>query len=71
MQKIYHVDLTDEEREVLLKLIRSGKEAARKINRARILLLADEGKTDGQIKEALHTSKPTVQRTRQRFVGLC
>jgi len=68
MRKIYHVDLTDDERHALLKFIRSGKEAARKINRARILLLADEGKTDGQIKEALHTSKPTVQRTRQRFV---
>ncbi len=68
MTKIYHVDLTDEERDALLKLIRSGKEAARKINRARILLLADEGKTDRQITEALHTSKPTVQRTRQRFV---
>ncbi len=67
-RKIYIVDLTDEERETLLDLIQSGKTSARKLNRARILLLADEGKTDKEISEALHTSKSTVQRTRQRFV---
>ena len=46
MAKIYHVNLTDEERESLRKLIRSGKPSARKVTRARILLLADEGKSD-------------------------
>lgn len=68
MIKIYIVDLTEEERTFLLKFIKSGKHSARKINRARILLLADEGKTDREIAEALHTNVPTVQRTRQRFV---
>ena len=68
MTKIYHVDLTHEERDHLLKLIKSGARSARKINRARILLLADEGKRDWEIAEALHTSGPTVQRTRKRFV---
>jgi transposase len=67
-KKIYIVDLTEEERTFLLKFIKSGKHSARKINRARILLLADEGRTDLEIAEALHTSIPTVQRTRQRFV---
>jgi len=67
-RKIYIVDLTEEERTYLLDLIKSGEHSARKLNRARILLLADEGKADREISEALHTSTPTVQRTRQRFV---
>ena len=68
MAKIYVVDLTKEERTFLLQLIKSGKHSARKINRARILLLANEGRMDREIAEALHTSVSTVQRTRQRFV---
>ncbi len=68
MAKIYCVSLTKTEREHLLKLIKSGAHSARKINRARILLLAEEGKTDREIAEVLHTSVPTVQRTRKRFV---
>jgi transposase len=51
-----------------LDFIKSGKHSARKLNRARILLLADENKTDGEISKALHTGTATVQRTRQRFV---
>jgi transposase len=68
MAKIYHVDLTDEERTHLLEFVRSGERSARKVTRARILLLADEGKKDRDIVESLHTSVPTVQRTRKRFV---
>ena len=68
MAKIYHVDLTEDERAYLLGFIKSGERSARKINRARILLLADEGKKDEDIADSLHTSVPTVQRTRKRFV---
>lgn len=67
-RKIYIVDLTKEERPHLLNYIKSGEHSARKLNRARILLLADEGKTDSEIAKALHTGTATVQRTRQRFV---
>jgi transposase len=67
-KKVYVVDLTEEERTYLLSLIKSGQHAARKLNRARILLLADEGKTDSEIAEALHTGTATAQRTRRRFV---
>ena len=72
-KKIYIVDLTEEEQTSLLDLIKSGEHSARKLNRARILLLADEGKTDSEktdkeIAQVLHTSVPTIQRTRQRFV---
>ena len=55
-------------RTFLLEFIESGERSARKITRARILLLADEGKKDRAIIESLHTSVPTVQRTRKRFV---
>ena len=67
-KKIYIVDLTEAERTYLLGFIKSGKQAVRKFNRAQILLLADKGKTDREIAEALHTGTATVQRTRQRFV---
>ncbi len=66
--KIYVVDLTEDERTFLLDFINRGTRSARKLKRARILLLSDEGKTDGEIAQALHTSTSTVQRTRQRFV---
>jgi transposase len=67
-RKIYIVDLTKEDSTYLLDFIEIGKRSARQLNRARILLLADKGKADGEIAEALHTGAATVQRTRQRFV---
>jgi transposase len=67
-KKIYRVDLTDAERQTLTEMLKSGQHAARKLNRARILLLADEDKTDAEIAAALHTGTATVQRIRQRFV---
>lgn len=67
-KKIYIVDLTTEERTELLELIKSGQQSGRKLNRARILLLADEGNSDKEIAAALHTGTATVQRSRQRFV---
>jgi transposase len=66
--KIYVVDLTEDERTYLLDFIKSGQQSARKLNRARILLHADEDKPDKEIAAALHTGIATVQRTRQRFV---
>jgi len=67
-KKIYIVDLTEEERAYLLDFIKSGEKSARKLNRARILLLADENKSDREIAQVLHTGASTIQRTRQRFV---
>ncbi len=71
--KKYVVKLSAEERELLETLIRSGKHAARKLLKARILLKADlsdagEGWSDSQIAAALDTSVDTVARTRQRLV---
>ena len=67
-QKKYLVDLTDLEKLELEKLLRSGSHQSRKLTRARILLSANDGKTDDQIVEALQTARPTVERTRKRFV---
>jgi transposase len=67
-KKIYIVDLTNEERAYLLDFIKCDKKSARKLNKARILLLADEDKADSEIANALHTGTATVHRTRQRFV---
>lgn len=68
MKKVYVVDLTREEKNELLKLIGKGEARARKINRAHILLLADEGRADKDIAKTLHTSSSTVERTRRRLV---
>lgn len=68
MKKVYVVDLTKEEKAELLELVGKGEARARKMNRAHILLLADEARTDKDIAEALHTSPSTVERTRRRFV---
>jgi len=67
-RKRYIVDLTAEEEQELHTLLRSGKPSARKQNRARMLLLAAEGRSDREIAATIHTGQATVQRTRQRFV---
>ena len=68
MRKRYIVDITDAERTELRRLTRRGVASARKLARARILLLADEGSTDEAIAAALHVHRATVERIRQRFV---
>jgi len=67
MKKQYPVKLSDDERSELSDITRKGKAGARKINRARVLLMADAGKKDREIIEALDLSPSTVARTRQRF----
>lgn len=71
MNKRYLVELTDQERERLLKLLSSGTAPARMLNRARVLLKADargpDGWTDERIARALETSVATAGRVRKRF----
>ena len=71
--KKHVVKLSDEERERLNPLIRTGKHRARQLMKARSLLKADaseagEGWSDSQIASALDTTVNTVARTRQRLV---
>jgi transposase len=69
MAKIYIVDLNEAEKEQVVELTKRGRPGARKIKRANILLLADMGKPDAEIATLLHTSIPTVMRTRHQFVA--
>jgi hypothetical protein len=48
VRKKYVVELTEEERERLLRLIRAGEAPARMLNRARVLLKADTGEHAGE-----------------------
>jgi hypothetical protein len=73
MEKRYRVTLTGEERQDLQKLVSVGKAAARKLMRARVLLLADQaeggpGKSDPEIAEAVRCGRATVERVRKQFV---
>lgn len=72
-RKKYRVYLNGKKRSRLRKLVSTGTEKARKITRARILLLSDESprgqsKKDKEIMEVLGISARTVALTRQRFV---
>jgi hypothetical protein len=70
--KRYHVSLTREQRKMLVELISAGKESARTLSHARILLKADSGPDgpqwkDADIAQALEVSTATVGKVRQRF----
>jgi len=62
------VDLRDDERAELQGLLRKGKASARRLTRARVLLLAAEDRPDDDVAEVLHSSRSTVERIRRRFV---
>jgi transposase len=66
-KKLHIVSLKEQEREELKQYLRKGKSSARSLTRARILLLADEGRDDEMIAEALNVSKSTVSRIRTRY----
>lgn len=66
--KKYVVDLNEQEKKRLEDLTTKGKSGARKIRRARILLLADEGYIDKEIARVLGAAVTTVERVRKRFV---
>jgi len=67
MAKTHVVALTDGQRQSLEQLVGTGRESARKITRARVLLMADRGETDGDIAVALGVSVGTAERVRKRF----
>ena len=69
MAKRYRIFLSQAEREQLEALVKAGKAAATKRQRAQILLAADENHSHGALKDvdiarALGVSVPTVERTR-------
>jgi hypothetical protein len=71
--KLYRAHLTAEERRALQTEVNTGRGAAGRLKRARILLMADEaqpngGWQDADIVSALSTSRRTVERTRKACV---
>jgi putative transposase len=72
MQSRRIITLTPEERTQLQDLLRGGTSSARLQTRARVLLLTDrsqgEARTDGEVAEALFTSRTTIKRLRRRLL---
>lgn len=71
--KSYKVTLTEEERDSLKTLIKSGKYKNTKLRRAQILLGADESEggkkmKDEEIRKSYDCGLRTVERLRERFV---
>ena len=71
--KKYIIRLSADERQMLGKLASSGKAAARKITRARVLLKADAGEggpgwTDQRIAEAFDVGVRMIEKLRRRCV---
>src|SRR5262245_5804942 len=64
----YRVDLTQYERAELEASLSRGKQPARKLKRAQILLAADAGVSDEDIAVSVGVGGSTVYRTKRRFV---
>lgn len=67
-KQIYEVKLSQSEQDHLGNLISRGKEKARKLTRARILLKANEGWSDPEIVRALDVGTATIERVRKQYV---
>lgn len=63
----HEVHLTETERKKLIAIVSKGQNKAVVIQRARILLKVDEGKTDAEISRMLYVSEQTIRRIRLRF----
>lgn len=67
MGRRIEIQLSAEDRQTLEQLTRKGKISVRKLNRGRILLLADEGRAESDISQILDTSGNTIWRTKKRY----
>lgn len=68
MEKKNIIKLKAKDKEMLQELITKGSQKARTITRSRILLMADEGKTDTQIMEALSIARNTIRTVHYRYM---
>lgn len=69
MPKLHEVALTDDERQGLLDFTRRGVASARRLRRARVLLLAEQGLPDRRTAEAVGCCVATVENVRRRFAA--
>lgn len=63
----YVIDLTPEEREILESRARQYTSPYRDVIRAKLVLLAAEGRENKEIAELLDTPRPVVSKWRKRF----
>src|SRR5271156_4488752 len=61
------IELTAQERTTLQSIVRSSTAAQRDVLRARVVLLAAEGRQKGEIQENLDVAKPVGVKWRRRF----
>ena len=64
----YRVELSQAERAELGALLSGGRQSARRLKRAQILLAADAGLGDEEIGRSIGVGGSTVYRTKRRFV---
>ena len=64
----YRVELNQSERDQVTALLSGGRQAARKLKRAQILLAADAGASDEDIALSVAVGASTVYRTKRRFI---
>ena len=62
------IRLTAEERDLLEKFVAHGKKSARAINRARILLLLDEKRSEQELTTILGISRGTIYNVRKKYL---
>ena len=68
MSKRYVVNLTVEERDSLVELVKRARVSGLKRQRGNILLKADDGQTDEEIAHDLEVGVATVERVRRRCI---
>lgn len=62
------IKLKDDEEQYLQDFVKKGQKNARKLTRARILLLANKNKKNVEIVEILNVGRNTVGRTKKRYL---
>ena len=73
MAKFYKVELTKQEREELMSIIRKGKHTSQVFRNAYVLLNTDEGEysekvTNADISKVLKVGMRTIDRIKKRFI---
>jgi hypothetical protein len=67
-KKKLEVKLSAENLQILLGVVKHGRNNVRVVTRARILILSDQGKTNSEIVEALGCAPRMICNVRQRFL---
>lgn len=68
MRKKDLIKLKPKDQKMLKQLVSKGSQKVRTITRSRILLMANDGKTDSKIIEALNVARNTIRTVRYRYV---